>query len=82
LPWFIGEPRDGRHHGHANAAIRAEIETRQKHELSFANQIVIAPLALNVGTALGVTSIQEIGGFPKIQPLTFADVCRSRPAED
>src|SRR5262245_50629415 len=52
LPWFIGGPRNGRHHGPANAAIRVEIETRQNHKLSFANQIVIAPLALNVGTAL------------------------------
>ena len=39
--------------GLANAAIRVEIETRQERELSFANQIVIAPLALNVGIALG-----------------------------
>src|SRR5262245_39634264 len=52
LPWFIGGPRNGRHHGPANAAIRVEIETRQNHKLSFANQILIAPLALNVGTAL------------------------------
>jgi hypothetical protein len=28
LPWFISGPRDGRHHGFANAAIRVEIETR------------------------------------------------------
>jgi hypothetical protein len=58
LPWFIGGPRDGRHHGLANAAIRVEIETKQKHELSFANQIVIAPLALNVGTALGIDVVR------------------------
>jgi hypothetical protein len=52
LPWFIGGPRDGRHYGLANAPIRVEIETRSKHELSFTNQTVIAPLVLNVGTAL------------------------------
>src|SRR5215470_338258 len=52
LPWFIGGPRDGRHHGLANAPIRVEIETRSKHELSSTNQTVIAPLVLNVGTAL------------------------------
>src|SRR5262245_7020936 len=52
LPWFIGGPRDGRHHGLANAPIRVEIETRSKHELSFTNQTVIAPLVLDVGTAL------------------------------
>src|SRR5262245_25397628 len=54
LPWFIGGPRDGRHHGLANAPIRVEIETRSKHELSFTNQTVIAPLVLDVGTALGL----------------------------
>jgi hypothetical protein len=52
LPWFIGGPRDGQHHGLANAAIRVEIETRLKRELSFTNQIVAAQLILNVGTAL------------------------------
>jgi hypothetical protein len=53
LPWFIGGPRDARHHRLANAAIRVEIETRQEHELLLANQAFIAPAALNVGTALG-----------------------------
>src|SRR5262245_18792459 len=66
LPWFIGEPRDGRHHGLANAAIRVEIETRQKHKLSFSNQIVITPLVLNVGTALKLTkNLIESGPFQR-----------------
>jgi hypothetical protein len=52
LPWFIGGPRNGQQHGLANAAIRVEIETRLKHELCFANQIVAAHLVLDVGTAL------------------------------
>ena len=52
LPWFICRPRDRRRLGPANAAIRVEIETRQKHKLFFASQLVIAPPAFNVGTAL------------------------------
>jgi hypothetical protein len=62
LPWFISGPRDGRHHGLAHAAIRVEIETRQKHKLSFSNQIVITPLVLNVGTAL----MASMSGTPSL----------------
>src|SRR5262245_32407106 len=60
LPWFIGGPRDGRHHGLANAPIRVEIETRSKHELSFTNHTVIAPLVLDVGTALKLEDILAV----------------------
>lgn len=52
MPWFISGPHNRRHQGPASAAIRVEIETRQKHELSLICQIVIAPLAPNVGTAV------------------------------
>ena len=54
MPWFIGGPHNRRHQGPANAAIRVEIETRQKHKLFFASQLVIAPPAFNVGTALNL----------------------------